>query len=131
MATELDTSNQCCHSVPVEQVVAGNSFLPSNTVQHAKLAPSAATIKKNKFKNIVLNGGLITFCLIGITVITVGSAALMAIDGLGTIDRPEFLSKVPLTIALMASALSGVGIVYLMVKVLLAMGDDFDFGDHD
>lgn len=78
----------------------------------------------------MLNGGLIAGCSIGITVISVGSAALWAIDGLATINRPEFLSRVPLTIALIVGAASGVGIIFLMVKALFAMSDDFDFRDY-
>ena len=130
MATEIDTSNRCCPSALKEQVMPGNAWLPSNTALQANEAHFAAAIPIKKLKNIVLNSSLIATCLIGITVISVGSAALLAIDGLARINRSEFLSKVPLTIALMVGAVSGVGIIFLMVKALLAVGDDFDFNDH-
>ena len=129
MKTEIDTVRRYCLSTPAEQVMSGTISVISDSARKLNEDPSPSDINRNKLKTNILKGGLLVACLVSITIVTIGAAAITAIDGLATINRPEFLSKLPLTIILMVSAISGAGIVYLMVQILLAMGDDVDFGD--
>ena len=128
MITKKSTSHRCCQASLVETNLLKGTTVLSGSIQESKDESNAASNNRKSGRSILVNGSLIAACLIGVTIICVGLAALAAIDGSAAMDRPTFLSKVPLTILLSISVLVGVGIVYLMVQVLLAMSDDF--GDY-
>ena len=126
MATKNDISHQCCQSPLVEIKLLEGKTVLSGSIQNSIKDNKGALNNRKTRKSILLNGGLIAICLIGITVICIGLAAFAAIKGSSIIVRHTFLYKVPFTIVLIFIAAVGVGVVYLMVQALLAMSDDFD-----